>query len=92
MYIVKVTNQFKKDWKLCVKRGYPMDLLQEVITLLAQTGTLPARYKPHKLSGNRSGEWECHVKPDWLLVWEQNDDELVLLMLNTGTHSDIFDK
>jgi len=69
-----------------------MNLLQEVITLLAQTGSLPANYKPHKLSGNRAGEWECHIKPDWLLVWEQNDDELVLLMLNTGTHSGIFDK
>lgn len=81
MYIVKITNQFKKDWKLCAKRGYPMDLLQEAITLLAQTGTLPAQYKAHKLSGNREGEWECHIKPD-----------LLLLMLNTGTHSDIFNK
>ena len=92
MYIIKVTNQFKKDWKLCVKRGYPMDLLQEVITLLAQNGTLPAQYKAHKLSGDRTGEWECHIKPDWLLVWEQNDTDLILLMLNTGTHSDIFGK
>ena len=92
MYIIKVTNQFKKDWKLCVKRGYPMDLLQEVITLLAQNGTLPAQYKAHKLSGDRTGEWECHIKPDWLLVWEQNDTNLILLMLNTGTHSDIFSK
>jgi mRNA interferase YafQ len=92
MYIVKITNQFKKDWKLCAKRGYPMDLLQEAITLLAQTGTLPAQYKAHKLSGNREGEWECHIKPDWLLVWEQNDTDLILLMLYTGTHSDIFNK
>ena len=92
MYIIKVTNQFKKDWKLCVKRGYPMDLLQEVITLLAQNGKLPAQYKAHKLSGDRTGEWECHIKPDWLLVWEQNDTDLILLMLNTGTHSDIFGK
>ena len=69
-----------------------MDVLQEVITILAQTGTLPPKYKAHKLSGNRAGEWECHLKPDWLLVWEQNDTELILLMLNTGTHSDIFSK
>ena len=92
MYTVKFTNQFKKDWKLCMKRGYPMDVLRGVITALAQTGTLPAKYKAHKLSGSRAGEWECHIKPDWLLVWEQNDKELVLLMLNTGSHSDIFDK
>ena len=52
---------------------------------------LPKEYKPHKLSGNRLGQWECHIKPDWLLVWEQNDNKLTLLMLNTGTHSDIFD-
>ena len=69
-----------------------MNLLQEVITILAQTGTLPARYKAHKLSGERTGEWECQIKPDWLLVWEQNDTDLILLMLNTGTHSDIFSK
>ena len=69
-----------------------MDVLRDVITTLAQTGMLPAKYKPHKLSGSRVGEWECHIKPDWLLVWEQNDQELVLLMLNTGSHSDIFDK
>jgi len=69
-----------------------MNLLQDVISMLAQTSTLPAQYKAHKLSGNRAGEWECHVKPDWLLVWEQNDTDLILLMLNTGTHSDIFDK
>lgn len=92
MYTVKFTNQFKKDWKLCSKRGFPMDVLQKVITLLAQTGSLPKEYRPHKLSGNRVGEWECHIRPDWLLVWEQNDNELILLMLNTGTHSDIFGK
>ena len=91
-YIVKYTNQFKRDWKLCKKRGLQMELLQKAITILAQTGSLPAEYKPHKLSGVRSGEWECHIKPDWLLVWEQHEQELTLLMLNTGSHSDIFNK
>ena len=69
-----------------------MNLIQEAITVLAQTGTLPEKYRPHKLSGNRSGEWECHIRPDWLMIWEQNETELTLLMLNTGTHSDIFGK
>ena len=92
MYTVKITNQFKKDWKLCAKRGYPMNLLQEVITILAETGSLPAQFKPHKLTGSRQGEWECHIRPDWLLVWEQDDSNLILLMLNTGTHSDVFNK
>jgi len=69
-----------------------MRLIKEAMVLLAETGTLPATYHPHKLSGDYVGCWECHIKPDWLLVWEQNDTELVLLMTNTGTHSDIFGK
>lgn len=58
--------------------------------LLEQDGKLPNKYKPHKLSGNFSECWECHIKPDWLLIWQQFDDELILLLLNTGTHSDLF--
>ena len=89
-YTILTTNQFKKDLKRCHKRGLPMDILKQAIDILKETGTLPASYKPHKLRGNRQGQWECHLQPDWLLVWEQNDTELILLMLNTGTHSDIF--
>lgn len=58
--------------------------------LLAETGTLPAKYNPHKLSGNYVDCWECHIKPDWLLIWKQNNEELILLFTNTGTHSDLF--
>lgn len=90
MYSISFTNKFKKDYKLCVKRGYDIEKLQTVITLLKETGKLPAQYKPHKLSGNYAGLWECHIKPDWLLVWIQNNDELTLLFTNTGTHSDLF--
>ena len=90
MYTIIRTTQFRKDWKRCEKRGFPMEELRTVITILATTGTLPQEYKPHKLTGNRAGEWECHIRPDWLLIWEQNDKELTLLMLNTGTHSDVF--
>ena len=61
-----------------------------VISLLMQTGTLPERYRPHKLSGKLQGVWECHIEPDWLMTWEQNDMELTLLFLQTGTHSDLF--
>ncbi|MGC4129045.1 MAG: type II toxin-antitoxin system YafQ family toxin [Bergeyella sp.] len=57
---------------------------------MQETGTLPAKYKPHKLSGNYAGCWECHIKPDWLLIWKQNDNELILLLMDTGTHSDLF--
>ena len=69
-----------------------MDDLRIVISLLMQSGSLPSQYRPHKLSGIYKGKWECHIKGDWLLVWEQHEEELVLLMLNTGTHMDIFGK
>ncbi len=67
-----------------------MEILKQAILLLASKGCLPNEYKTHKLSGNRVGQWECHLRPDWLMVWEQNDTELTLLFLNTGTHADLF--
>lgn len=69
-----------------------MDKLREAVKMLASTGALPEKYRPHKLQGNHAGEWEAHIAPDWLITWEQNDDELILLMLSTGTHSDLFGK
>lgn len=69
-----------------------MELLRNVIESLAENGTVDVKYRPHRLTGDRLGQWECHIRPDWLLVWMQNDEELTLLMLNTGTHSEIFDK
>lgn len=90
MYSIITTNRFEKEMKLCKKRGYDMILLQKTISILAETGTLPTKYKPHKLSGNYDNCWECHIKSDWLLVWLQNEEELTLLFLNTGTHSDLF--
>ena len=89
-YRVRTTKSFEKDLKLCKKRGYDLAILKTAVGILAQYGSLPESYRPHKLSGNRVGQWECHLKGDWLLVWEQNDTELVLLFINTGTHSDIF--
>ena len=76
----------------CIKRGYPMDDLRTAMKLLERDGSLPAEYKPHKLKGDRKNQWECHIKPDWLLIWEQHDQELILVMINTGTHSDLFGK
>ena len=90
MYSISYTNRFKKDLKRCVKRGLDKSLISAAIDLLSSTGTLPASYKPHKLSGNHEGQWECHIEPDWLMIWEQNDKELTLLFLETGTHSDLF--
>lgn len=91
-YNVAVTKRFKKNVELCKRRGFPMDKLSKALDLLIDTGTLPSEYRPHLLSGNHAGEWEAHIAPDWLLTWEQNDDELILLMLSTGTHSDLFGK
>jgi len=90
MYSIKTTHTFEADVKRCKKRGYNMQALMAVIKLLEKNGTLPKQYKCHKLTGKYKGQWECHIKPDWLLVWQQNDCELVLLFTNTGAHSDLF--
>ena len=90
MYQLEYTNRFKKDVKRAVKRGYDISLLENVIDLLQKTGKLPPEFKSHKLSGDLAGKQECHIKSDWLLIWEQDDNKLTLLFLNTGTHSDLF--
>lgn len=89
-YIVKTTNRFDKDLIRCQKRGLNMQLIYDAIKLLETNGQLPAEYKPHKLKGNMKGCWECHIQPDWLMTWSQNNQQLTLLFLQTGTHSDIF--
>ena len=92
MYTIRYTGEFKRQMKLCERRGYDMELLRDVIRTLSTEGKLPGKYQPHVLHGNRKGQWECHIQPDWLLVWEQHDQELILIMLNTGSHSDLFSK
>lgn len=90
MYSINYTNRFNKDLKRCKKRGLDIQLIQNAVTLLASTGTLPPLYHPHKLVNQKVETWECHIQPDWLMTWEQNDTELTLLFLQTGTHSDLF--
>lgn len=90
MYSIEFTTRFKKDVKRCQKRGYDLTILANAIDLLQQTGKLPATFKPHILKGRYDGLWECHLKPDWLMVWQQNDSELILLFMTTGTDSDLF--
>jgi len=92
MYSIKFTGEFKRDMRLCKKRGYDMELIREAIRILSVDGKLPKEYLPHQLHGDRKGQWECHIQPNWLLIWEQHDKELILVMLNTGTHSDLFEK
>lgn len=89
-YNLSYSNRFKKSLKKCYKRGLDVENLRAVINILVENGSLPDKYRPHKLSGKFAGTWECHIEPDWLLLWEQNDTELTLLMIETGTHSDIF--
>ena len=89
-YTIKISNRFRKQFRLCMKRGLDMNLINEAMRLLAANGSLPAQYRPHKLSGKFQGVWECHIEPDWLMTWEQNDMELTMLFLQTGTHSDLF--
>lgn len=89
-YTVKFTTQFKKDYKLAIKRGLRIELLEEIIYLLSIGGTLPEKSKDHALSGNWIGHRECHIQPDWLLVYRIEDDVIVLTLSRTGTHSDLF--
>ena len=91
-YRLFTTHQFERDLKRCKKRGLPMEKLKEIIRELVTNGRVPDKFKPHLLHGNRDGQWECHIQPDWLPIWEQNHKELTLLMLNTGTHADLFGK
>lgn len=90
MYNLELTNQFKKDIKLAKKRGLDMKKLDEVVTVLVSEGNLPQQFKPHKLSGQYSGLWECHIKSDWLLIWEQKEEIRLISLIRTGNHSDLF--
>ena len=91
-YIIRYSSNFKKAYKRCKKRGLDMLLLKEVIRILSDEGKLPPTYHAHTLQGKYKDLWECHIQPDWLLVWEQNDKEFILYFLSTGTHSDLFKK
>ena len=91
-YIVKPTTLFKKDFKLAMKRSMKIELLEEVIAMLAMGETLPDKHKDHALTGNWVGHRECHILPDWLLIYRIEDEVLVLTLARTGTHSDLFGK
>ncbi|MCD8074434.1 MAG: type II toxin-antitoxin system YafQ family toxin [Lachnospiraceae bacterium] len=90
MLTIKYQTTFKKDYKRIKRRGYDVRLLENVIGMLAMRQELPEQYRDHSLIGDYSGCRECHIAPDWLLVYEVNETELVLYLTRTGTHSDIF--
>ena len=90
MLTIKYQAAFKKDYKRIVKRGYDMRLLEKVIELLANQKPLPEKNRDHQLSGDDAGCRECHITPDWLLIYEVADEELILYLTRTGSHSDLF--
>lgn len=90
MYTVKPTTRFQRDLRLAAKRGYPIDLLTTVIKQLAAGEPLAESHRDHPLKGNYAGCRECHITPDWLLIYEIEDNALILFLTRTGTHSDLF--
>lgn len=92
MLQLETTGQFRKDYKRVKKRGYDMNLLENVIQTLLEEMLLAEKYRDHSLTGNYTGFRECHVLPDWLLIYTIQQDRLVLTASRTGTHSDLFGK
>jgi len=92
MLKIEFSGQFKRDYKLALKRGCDPKKLEEVITLLSSEQPLPAVYRDHALTNSRNykGMRECHIEPDWLLVYRIVRQTLILQLIRTGTHSDLF--
>lgn len=89
-YIIKFTTQFKRDYKKAQKQHKDINILKSVVNMLANGEELPKKYSDHMLTGDYKGKRECHLEPDWLLIYEYDDDELILWLARTGTHSDLF--
>ena len=92
MLELRQTSLFKKDVRRIAKRGVNMDLLDEVIVMLREEKQLPAKYEDHPLTGHWSGYRDCHIQPDWLLIYRVDHNALILTATRTGTHSEIFSK
>ena len=91
-YQIVFTTQFKKDYKRAMKRGLKIELLEKIIEQLAMGEVLPEKNRDHELTGNWVGHRECHIQPDWLLVYRIEADVLVLTLTRTGSHGDLFGK
>lgn len=91
-YEIHATSEFRKGYKTAKKRGYNMALLGEIIDALASGEILPDKNRDHQLTGNYSGYRECHIEPDWLLIYRIDNGKLILVLAATGTHSDLFGK
>lgn len=89
-YEILFTAKFKKDIKLAQKQGKNLDKLFTVVELLSNDEKLDVKCRDHELSGNYDGFRECHIEPDWLLIYRKNNDQVILYLLRTGSHSDLF--
>ena len=89
-YKIQLSGRLKKSYKRCMKRGLDASLFEEVVSLLSEGKELPLKYKNPPLHGDYEGWMDCHIQPDWLLIWKYKNDELILCLLATGTHSDLF--
>lgn len=87
---VKYSSRFKRGLKLAVKRGFNLSLLEDVVIKLQSGAALEEKYKDHALKGKYKGYRECHIQPDWLLIYYIEDDVLTLTLVDTGTHADLF--
>lgn len=94
IYTVNFTNKFKKSLKKILKQGKNLDKLLDIVDRLANKEELELRYKNHKLVDDKYYKdcFECHIEPDWLLVYQYNENELILLLINTGSHSEVLNK
>ena len=90
MLKIRYSTKFKKDYKMIIKRGYNPKLLENVLNILCTEQPLPSKYKDHQLSGNYEGHRDCHISPDWLLIYKIEQSILTLTLTRTGTHSDLF--
>lgn len=91
-YTIKTTGSFKKDLKLAKRRGLSLNDLYDVVDILENDKPMPEKYHNHLLHGNYQGYWECHINPDWLLLYEKDTEIRIISLFRTGTHSDIFGK
>lgn len=90
MLTIDFHKSFKRDYRRVLRRGYDIHLLEQVIQMLAEQKKLPPKYRDHELGGDYNGYRECHITPDWLLIYKIEQNELILLVTRTGTHSDLF--
>lgn len=90
MLTIRYETSFRRDYKRIIKRGYDVRLLEAVIAMLVEGETLPERYRDHTLGGDYANCRECHITPDWLLIYKVSERELILFLTRTGTHSDLF--